>query len=282
MLTEPMARYAEVMWDIETTSNKERFRYMLIDAGYMLGDLEAEFGFRRLQTDAKAISEIYWEQAKAFAQTSHGDDAIEAMRDAIRYGMPDPERILREPELNALRDTPEFKKVVELCRVRSPSATASAIRGAVPRQPTYTKSEFQDMDGKQVDILPMIEDTTILFHWGTWSRPSREMIPVISSIKQQFESKGVQIYGIAYEPDTQSARERIASVLKPNESLFPVYLDHFNHGDDEAIHRELFPVTLVVNRKMQILAKLTGYQSEEVIAGVLNNLATASTESSSF
>jgi thiol-disulfide isomerase/thioredoxin len=282
MLSEPVARYAEVIWDIDGSSNKERLRYMIIDAGYMLGDLESEVGYRRMQVDSKAVSEIYWEQAKAFAQTSHAADAIEALRHAIRYGMTDSNRMDREKELDSLRDTPEYKKIIELGRVRNPITSASAIRASIPRQPMYAKSDFQDFDEKEVELLPMIDDRAVIFHWATWSRPSREMLPVIEAVKQRFDSTGVKFFGIAYEPNGRSAREKVNSVLKEANTQFPTFLDHFNHGENESIYREVLPVTLVVDRKMQVLAKLSGYQSEEVVAGVLNNLSTVASETSSY
>ncbi len=281
-LSEPVARYSEVLWELDSVTDKQRLRYMIIDAGYMLGDVETDIGFRRLAPDAKLISEIYWEQAHAFAQTSHPDDAIAAIRNSIRFGMSDANRIQHSKGLDSLRDMEAFKELIGTCNNSHHSQTVVAVHSAFPNQPMFIKSDYQDFKDNSVDISTQIENLAVIYYWGSWSRPCREMLPCIETTRQTFENRGVKCFGIALEPGSRDAQAHIKIAMKDAQANFPVYLDRFNEQGRNALSQELLPVTLIVNQQMMVLAKIPGYQSQDVLTGVLNHLHADASRAPSF
>jgi AhpC/TSA family len=271
-LSEPVARYSEVIWEQDSVSDKQRLQYMIIDAGYMLGDVEADMGFKRLMSDAKLVSEIYWEQSHAFAQTSHPDDAIMAIRNSVRFGMSDAQRLLRSTDLETLRDLAGFKQLVEECSKVHHAQTAATVQASFPKEPVFINSEYGDLAGNSVDISQQLDELGVIYFWGSWSRPCREMLPCLESTRQAFENRGVKCMGIALEPGSRDAQAHIKIAMKEAQANFPVYLDQLNDPRRLELAQELLPMTIIVNRQMRVLAKISGYQSGDVLTGVLNTL----------
>ncbi|MFK7883316.1 MAG: TlpA disulfide reductase family protein [Phycisphaerales bacterium] len=80
-----------------------------------------------------------------------------------------------------------------------------------PAEPTSRPAamySFTDEAGTAIDNNSQIGRVTVLYYWGTWCVPCREVSPEISKIAERFANQNVDVFGLAIrERDPQAARD---------------------------------------------------------------------------
>lgn len=94
--------------------------------------------------------------------------------------------------------------------------------------------------------------------WATWCPPCRKEIPGFINLYNKYKDKGVEIIGIAFDENGESAVPPFITKMGIN---YPVYLE----GKDVARSYDLraYPTTVVYDKSGKIANKHVGYASEE-------------------
>lgn len=275
-LTECASRYSEAMRDLLFATDNRRLNQLLVDTGYHVGDIESEWGLDRLEPDQKLISEIYWEQASAFAALGHDEDAIQSLMRSIERGMIDPSRILQSTALTNLRERNDLTPLIERCQQEFVRRREQVIEDAWVRQPAYLSTDLRGLDGKRLDLASFDTPFTLLCCWGTWSRPCIEMLPILNQIASDSEFLGAKTVGILVEPPNASSPEALVATLTKIGATFPNATEDLTANQKSDFSGLLLPSILIVDAKLQIIARLEGYQPREIVEALLHRLTVPS------
>ncbi len=275
-LNECASRYSEAMLDILSVSDPRRLNQLLIDTGYHVGDLESEFGTTRFETDRKIISEIYWEQACAFASLGHFEDAVEALLRSIDRGMIDSNRIRNSSWLSELREHQDLSPIIRKCEHALEEQIDRVIGESLVTQPLYVATELLNLDGNRFEFGSSDQEWTMIYCWATWSRPSLEMLPVVNQIAQDSQFKRVRVVGVLAEPANTANPNVLKLLLKKHPTEFPNLLEDSGNAQRSSFLSILLPTIMVVDARAQILARLEGYQPIAVVDALLSRLANPS------
>lgn len=114
--------------------------------------------------------------------------------------------------------------------------------------------------------------------WATWCGPCRKAIPDFVAIQQRYASRGVQVVGItcdSVEPgQAGDVRRKAAEIGQRLRVNYPLLLDDGSTIDQVPDFRG-YPTTLFLTPEGQVVYKVTGMQTEEQLAAILDLLLPA-------
>ena len=98
----------------------------------------------------------------------------------------------------------------------------------------------------------------ILDLWATWCPPCRKEIPGFINLYNKYQSKGVEILGIAFD---ENGSEVVPPFIKKMGINYSVYLD----GGDiaEAYDLQAYPTTVIYGKDGKVVNKHIGFVSEK-------------------
>ena len=145
--------------------------------------------------------------------------------------------------------------------------TTTSLSTASP-MPSNAAPAFrlQSISGQTVSLSDFRGKVVILDFWATWCPPCRREIPDFINLQSRYQSKGLQIVGIALdEPD------KVKSFAQQNGMNYPVLLGTDNiaavYGGIEGI-----PTTFVLDRNGNISGKFEGFKTKEDFEAEINKL----------
>ncbi|MBI2840889.1 MAG: redoxin domain-containing protein [Acidobacteria bacterium] len=119
--------------------------------------------------------------------------------------------------------------------------------------------KVKDLQGKELDLTTTRGKVLLINFWATWCGPCKHEIPDLSRLHRKYRDQGLLVLGFAV--DSGSASE-VTPFLSEFGIDYPVYM-----ADDvrDQFYREPgIPMTIVVDRKGQVVKKLFGLTSADV------------------
>ncbi|HEX5339881.1 MAG TPA: TlpA disulfide reductase family protein [Gammaproteobacteria bacterium] len=109
------------------------------------------------------------------------------------------------------------------------------------------------LDGKPLDFSSLRDKVIVLNLWATWCVPCREEMPVLEAFSNQYESRGVIVFGLS--EDDSGDLDTVRQVMKKFSYPAALAADAKQNGLRAP---RILPVTYVVDRRGIIRAKLWG------------------------
>ncbi|MGA9120110.1 MAG: TlpA family protein disulfide reductase [Bacteroidota bacterium] len=150
----------------------------------------------------------------------------------------------------------------------------SPARG-LPLEPTVPSTgamgvapgfHLTDIQGKTVSLADFRGKVVILDFWATWCPPCRREIPDFIRLQSEYQSKGVQIVGIALDEP-----EKVKAFALNAGMNYPVLL-----GNDDVSYQyggiSGIPTTFIIDRKGNIVQRFEGFTPKDEFEGEIQKL----------
>jgi cytochrome c biogenesis protein CcmG/thiol:disulfide interchange protein DsbE len=125
---------------------------------------------------------------------------------------------------------------------------------------------FTKLDGGVLQLKDFRGRVVLLNVWATWAMPSRDEIPVLNSLQESFDSRGLTVIGVSYD-DTA---EQIKVFQQEHPQTYQIGLG------DKAAETKLatspLPTTYLIDRRGRISRKFVGRQSRATFEAAIQPL----------
>jgi cytochrome c biogenesis protein CcmG/thiol:disulfide interchange protein DsbE len=113
-----------------------------------------------------------------------------------------------------------------------------------------------DLDGREVSLRALLGRAVLLSFWASWCVPCKEEMPLIENLAAEFESAGLEVWGI-----TNESADKARAWLERNGRRLPTLVDEGRNvfRDYEA---EKIPVSVVVDRSGKVVSYRVGLSGE--------------------
>lgn len=230
------------------------------------------------------VGQALYNEACAFARQGEADRAMSSLNEAVDAGFSDAKALAADDALAALRDRPEFTKLVDKVKESAKRAAReqdeAMTRQMLPEVKTELgrfKSfpfafELPGLDGKPVKLAEAKGKVTIVDIWGTWCPPCRMEVPHFVAIRNNYKDRGVEVIGVNKERVPPSkVKETIESFARENGINYTLVI-----GDDKVEEQvpefSGYPTTLFLDGEGKVRYKHVGYAPYEVIEFVVKTL----------
>lgn len=154
--------YTDVKWFIGTQDKLPRKVERITDAGMLKISLLFELG--KIRLSAPPVDQLDITRPSGYEFISH----------------------IRKPKTEQTEAAP-----TRTPRKVTPKAPAA------PRARMMPAFTFTTDSGSTIDNASQAGRTTVLYFWGSWCTPCKTASPLVSEMAKEFESKGVDVFGIA-------------------------------------------------------------------------------------
>ena len=135
-----------------------------------------------------------------YVQLGDKPKAYEHLGEAIDNGKWNTAFLERDPSLQAIRGTKEFRELIDGSR-------------KAPGRLAFGRT---DLTGKTIDAKDYKGKVLLIDVWGTWCPPCRQLIPHLVELQEKYRDNGFEIIGAAYEkvPPSLSLRREVGEFAK--------------------------------------------------------------------
>jgi peroxiredoxin len=113
---------------------------------------------------------------------------------------------------------------------------------------------LRDIQGRSLRLSDYKGKVVLLNFWATWCPPCRAEMPDLVKVQREYKSRGLQVIGITYPPETAREVRQFTRKLRIN---YPVAL-----GTKETKslfdQSETLPLTIVIDREGKIRDRIEG------------------------
>jgi thiol-disulfide isomerase/thioredoxin len=113
---------------------------------------------------------------------------------------------------------------------------------------------LKDVRGRTVRLGDYKGKVVLLNFWATWCPPCRAEMPDLIKMQREYQSKGLQVIGITYPPQTLREVRQFIRKLKVN---YPIAL-----GTEETKalfdQTDTLPVTIIIDRQGNVRERIEG------------------------
>ena len=131
-------------------------------------------------------------------------------------------------------------------------------------------SALADLDGKPQSVAQWRGKVLVVNFWATWCAPCREEIPLLMKLQKKYESRGLQLVGIAVDQP-----EKVRAYAAELGMNFPILMGGIEAMDlARALGNRagVLPFTLVLDREGAIALRQVGIVKEAPMEALLSSL----------
>jgi thiol-disulfide isomerase/thioredoxin len=201
-------------------------------------------------------------------------DSVATLKEAVGYGFNDLGQMLKDDDLAAVRQLPEWAGFETEAKALVKAAAQKEIDSLLAANEPFDFSfELDDIGGKKVSKADFAGKVMIVDIWGTWCPPCRAEIPHFVELDKQFKEKGLQIVGLNKErsADADEAVKTVKEFCDQNGVTYPCALI------SDAVMEQVpdfqgFPTTLFIDHTGKVRLKVVGARGPEFLQGVVETL----------
>jgi thiol-disulfide isomerase/thioredoxin len=127
---------------------------------------------------------------------------------------------------------------------------------------------LKDVQGRTVRLSDYKGKVVLLNFWATWCPPCRAEMPDLIKMQREYQSKGLQVIGITYPPQTIREVRQFMRKLGVN---YPIAL---GRKETKVLfdQTDTLPVTIVIDRKGKVYERIEGILLPEEFDGKVKPL----------
>ncbi|PYS48606.1 MAG: hypothetical protein DMF68_12600 [Acidobacteria bacterium] len=113
---------------------------------------------------------------------------------------------------------------------------------------------LKDVRGRTVRLNEYKGKVVLINFWATWCPPCRAEMPDLIRIQREYQSKGLQVIGVTYPPETINEVRRFIRKLRVN---YPIAL---GTKETKALfdQTDTLPLTIVIDRAGKVRERIEG------------------------
>ena len=145
------------------------------------------------------MSSVIYNEACTYAIDGKNEKALKTLKESLELGFDNFELASTDPDFGDLRETDEFKKIIEDRKKYLAQKKIDDLHKAIADfEPYKFDYELEDVEGKTIKKSDSKGKMLIVDFWGTWCGPCRREVPSFVKLKKKYGDE-LDIIGIAYE-----------------------------------------------------------------------------------
>ena len=132
----------------------------------------------------------------------------------------------------------------------------------------FFDAQFQDPDGKAVNLAALRGKTVVVNFWSTWCPPCVEEMPMFSDVQTAYKDKNVVFVGIAADQ-----ADNVKKFLKNTPVNYPIAVGGqpgFDLSREMGNRHDAVPFTLIINPQESISTRHFGIYTRKDLESDLN------------
>jgi len=248
------------------------------EAGHALF-LKGAGHFRSLKNQFKPLTpseqgvggNVFYNEACALSLAGEKQSALASLKESFEHGWNNFDHISKDPDLENLRQLPEFTKFLAAQKFVVAERTKKALVGELARNKPFPFAfSLPDLDGKPLSLESQKGKVVIVDIWGTWCPPCRAEIPHFVKLQERYGKEGLQIIGINYERG-QNPVPGIKAFAKEFGINYPCVIGDPATRDQVPAFRG-YPTTLFIDRSGAVRMKVVGLTPYERLEAIVTTL----------
>jgi peroxiredoxin len=144
-----------------------------------------------------------------------------------------------------------MKRIITIAAALLMFTTVAHGQSTQQQAPSLTLKSIQ---GRTLSLSNYRGKVLLLNFWATWCPPCRAEMPDLVRMQREYGTRGLQVIGITYPPETLGEVRRFVRKLKVN---YPVAL---GTKETKALfdESETLPLTIVIDREGHIAERIEG------------------------
>jgi thiol-disulfide isomerase/thioredoxin len=115
---------------------------------------------------------------------------------------------------------------------------------------------LRDLQGQAQSLTSLRGKLVVLNFWATWCAPCREEMPLLVSLQNRYEKRGVQVIGASV--DDESTEAQIAPFVKKLKINFPIWIGATIEDMQILGLGSALPATAILDRDGQVVSRIIG------------------------
>lgn len=226
------------------------------------------------------LAEIYFDEARAFAQEGNTAEAVISLKDALASGFHDVDSLEHVAELEPVRALPDFADLLKTASRQARGESGKALTASqfeidqiFAETPSFEFDfDLTDIEGAPIAIADLKGKIAVIDIWGTWCPPCREEIPHFIALQKKYRDAGVEIVGLNFErvPATE-ALQKVRDFHQKNRMNYRCALITKDIPQQVPGFRG-YPTTLFCDRTGKVRAMTVGAETLETLDLIVSRL----------
>ncbi len=137
-----------------------------------------------------------------------------------------------------------------------PSNSQSSPAGTLKDLPIFS---LPDLEGKIHSSTDWKDKVVLIDFWATWCTGCRETIPLLNSLQEKFQNKGLIVTGISVDKSTQA---KLAKFVRKQKMTYNILWDA-NDTQSKVFGFEALPSVYIFGRDGHLLKALPSYTASQ-------------------
>ena len=254
-----LGRAGIAMEQSQRAASPEERAAALEKAGVLVRTLRRTYEKSNKQ-ELELFARVLYDQLRALTKQGHYDRAAAVLKEVQQAGFEPFDRVEHDPELAALRSSPDYRKAM----VEIDAASLARARGKVKDRVARPLDMAFGFNVKGLDDKPLSLDeykgkVVLVNFWGTWCEPCRKALPGLAQLYYKHRRRGFEVIGLSYEPgapDPETARKYVQQFVQQSGIPYRCAMG------DEATQKMIpsfkgFPTTLLIDRAGKVRVLIT-------------------------
>jgi peroxiredoxin len=125
---------------------------------------------------------------------------------------------------------------------------------------------FAKLDGGTLRLRDLHGRVVLLNFWATWAIPSKNQIPILNSLQQSYEPRGLVVMGISYDDTSEEIRK------SQNEVPQTYQVGLGGKASEGQLGNLKLPTTYLIDRRGKIRATFVGETSRQQFEAAIQPL----------
>jgi len=153
------------------------------------------------------------------------------------------------------------------CVLALVTSTAPLVAHSDPTEQA-TAFSLRGLDGKSIKLSEFKGQPVVLDFWATWCSPCRASMPDLGKMQERYQPQGLVVIGLSVDDGSAGSVRRFVDRLGVK---FRVAMADEGVLDDYGPIRSI-PTTIFINRKGEIVRRVTGYLDAETMDGFVQEI----------
>jgi thiol-disulfide isomerase/thioredoxin len=206
------------------------------------------------------FAQVLYDQMRTATKQGHYDRAAAALKEVQQAGFEPFDRVEHDPELAALRSSPEYHKAMEEIDASNLARARGRVKDRVARPLDLAFGfNLKGLDDKPLSLDQYKGQVVLVDFWGTWCEPCRKALPGLAQLYYKHRRRGFEVIGLTYEPgapDPETARKYVQQFVQQSGIPYRCAMG------DEATQKKIpnfkgFPTTLLIDRAGKVRMLIT-------------------------